>query len=225
MAHFLIIHTRYKDIQLGLYNDGKFLHAITLESKLSSKLLTTQINNVLDTGAISLTDLQFIGAHLGPAPFTTLRVALATVNGLAYATGIPLIGVNGLSAIIDNETSVHNDYTLVLLNAFCNDVYFALYEKATSTILKIGSMQAKDLIPALAEKYAGIFYIIGNGAELHKPGIEEYFGKRAHVNHEIEIASLEQIAQSAYVQFNDCGERETQLLPIYLKNQFGTAQF
>lgn len=225
MAYFLILHTRYKDVQIGIYNDYELLHATTLESKVASKLLTTEINTLLHKANITLVNLQFIGAHLGPAPFTTLRVALATANGLAYTTNLPLIGVNGLSAITDLEIPNRAEYVLVMLNAFCNDVYYALYEQATNTILMIGSMQAKELLPKIAEKYAGIFYIIGNGTGLHRLGIEECFGKRAHIDHTIEIASLEQIAQNAYTQFTNCSARETQLLPIYLKNQFGRAEF
>ncbi len=46
-------------------------------------------------------DLAFIAAHQGPAPFTTLRVCLTTVNGFAFATGMPLIGINGLQELVE----------------------------------------------------------------------------------------------------------------------------
>lgn len=223
MAYFIVLHTRYQDIQLGLFNDIELLDLVTIPSKISSKTITNSLDALLATKELKITDLAFIAAHQGPAPYTTLRVALATVNGLSYATGIPLIGVNGLTALIDMHPT-KDDYILALLNAFSGDLYYALYEKATNMIIKTGSSLAKDLIPALAEKYAGSFLVIGNGAELHQLGIQEYFGKRAHII-KIEIASLEQIGKSAFDQFQNCDALQTKLYPIYLKNQFGTASF
>lgn len=219
MTYSLTVHTRYKDIELGVYHHCDLLHSAILESKSASKLLIHTISDLLNKANIKLSDLSFIAAHQGPAPFTTLRVSLATVNGLASVSSVALVGVNGLLAAID-QYKTDTDYTLVMLNAFCNDIYYALYEKSTDTILAIGYAPAKELIVRLSEKYAGIFYIIGNGAELHMPGIEEFFGKRAKVDHTISMASLKQISASAYKQFQ-CSNTEKQLLPIYLKNQFG----
>lgn len=221
MSYYLIIHTRYKDIQLGVYHDCDLIESAVIDSKSSSKLLIHTISDLLRAAAISLNALSFIGCHQGPAPFTTIRVALATVNGLASAQKIPLVGVNGLLAALDEQSHTY-DYMLVMLNAFCNDVYYALYEKKRDTILEIGYAPARDLIIKFSEKYAGIFYIIGNGAQLHKNLLEEYFAHRGIINLDVEMASIERIAQLAFKQFN-CGDLQTQLLPIYLKNQFGTS--
>ena len=56
---------------------------------------------MLKQHALTFSGLAFIAAHQGPAPFTTLRVCLTTVNGFAFATQVPLIGVNGLKELVD----------------------------------------------------------------------------------------------------------------------------
>ena len=55
---------------------------------------------MLKNSRLTFRRFAFVAAHQGPAPFTTLRVCLTTVNGFAFATGVPLIGVNGLQELI-----------------------------------------------------------------------------------------------------------------------------
>jgi len=47
----------------------------------------------------TLDDVQLLAVGLGPGAFTGLRVGLATMQGLAFATGVPIVGVSGLDAL------------------------------------------------------------------------------------------------------------------------------
>jgi tRNA threonylcarbamoyladenosine biosynthesis protein TsaB len=217
MALFLTIHTRYKDVQLGLFNKGKLLDWTSDESKRISKNFIFLMRTLFERNKLSLSDLTFIAAHQGPAPFTTLRVSLASVNGLAFATELPLVGVNGLEVFLDEQHDPHV-VTIAILNAFCQDVYYGIYnpfDKSTS----YGYGAATTVLKTMAEQYKEAVTFIGNGVELYKPLIEEYFGTRAHIPPILpEIASLEAIGTAAFNKWQEKTERLSQLMPLYLKD-------
>lgn len=65
-------------------------HAVRLPGAL--------IDLVAGDGA-TLDDVHLLAVGLGPGAFTGLRVGLATMQGLAFATGVPIVGVSGLDAL------------------------------------------------------------------------------------------------------------------------------
>ena len=54
---------------------------------------------LLDHESVSLSEIDGYGVAVGPGSFTRLRVGIATMQGLAMATGKPLIGVSTLDAL------------------------------------------------------------------------------------------------------------------------------
>lgn len=214
MAVFLTIHARYKDVQWGLFRDDLLIDAAADESKKISKYFIDQLDRLLAKNKLEFSELSFIAAHQGPAPFTTLRVCLATVNGFAFATGIPLIGINGLEAFIEKHTSP-SQITVVLLNAFSQEVYYALHDPTANTIF-YGYAPAEAYLKEISTKYAGPITFLGNGSTLWKDSIQNLFGDRASFEPE-ELVSIETIGQKALTRWQK-KETSTQLMPVYLKN-------
>lgn len=71
--------------------------------------------------------MDFIGVNAGPAPYTSLRIVLATANGLHAASGIPLIAVDALKVFVQaHKPATVDDATVVLLNAFNQDLFYAI---------------------------------------------------------------------------------------------------
>ncbi len=99
-SYYLVLQSTYDLIEIGLGVDHTLLDQLSLNKMDANRDLILEINKLLLKHDLNLTQLSFIGTNLGPAPFTSLRVVIATVNGLAFATGIPLIGVNGLQAFV-----------------------------------------------------------------------------------------------------------------------------
>jgi len=214
---FLVVHGGYTQVIVGLSNGPQFVDTITMPHKLASRDLVLAIDTLLKNNNFTLQDLCFIAAHQGPGPFTTLRSVLATVNGLAFATQLPLIGVDGLDAFIAQEkNTVTTRYLSCILNAFCDDVYFALYDHDTHTLIK-GCESITQYIARLkdlAEKTT----LAGNAVALHRELIEKELQDQALIPENItDLATIESIAHQAYNnwQNNLCA---TQLLPLYLKD-------
>ena len=61
--------------------------------------LMPNIVTLLEQEGIAATDLQGLVVGLGPGSFTGLRIGLSVAKGLAFAQGIPLVGVPSLHAV------------------------------------------------------------------------------------------------------------------------------
>lgn len=214
MALFLAVHARYKDAQLGLFKGENLIELAADESKKISRNFIVLVDEMLKKNGLAFSDLTFIAAHQGPAPFTTLRVCITTVNGFAFATGIPLIGINGLQELVESNKQ-KDGITVALLNAFGQEIYYGIddpFNKSTT----FGYAPAEIFIKELAQRYQTPLTFVGNGLELYGDAIKLSLGNRAHFL-STDIVSLETIARSALGKWQR-DETHQQLMPIYLKD-------
>lgn len=213
MALFLAVHARYKDVQLGLFKNGNLIESASDESKKISKNFLILLEGMLKNSRHTFEDLAFVAAHQGPAPFTTLRVCLTTVNGLAFATGVPLIGVNGLQELVVQHKRA-DSVTVALLNAFSQEVYYGIddpFKQSTS----FGYAPAEPFLKELSERFTDNIAFVGNGLDLYDQVIKQSFGDRARLVSS-DIVSLEAVAGKA-LELWKTKETVHQLMPIYLK--------
>ena len=197
---------------LGLYHQDTS-HFYTVDKKQVSALLITTIHDILREHATKITDLQFIGAHAGPAPFTTLRSALATVNGIAFTTHIPLVAVNGLDAFC-----TQNQEVTLILNAFCEDIYYGYYDKHTDRVEK-RCVHIEDFLKHDISNMPSTF--VGNGTQLFEAQLRAAFGARIHIPTESPLEpSTECIAEHAHLLWQQ-GQSTDQIIPEYMK-QYST---
>ena len=61
--------------------------------------LPGDLMSLLDNARLALTDIDLYAVTTGPGSFTGLRIGIATMQGLAFAAGKPLIGVSGFDAL------------------------------------------------------------------------------------------------------------------------------
>lgn len=237
---YLILQSTYTMTGIALCDKGHIIDEIWIDNKVSSKLLIPETNQLLqkhnvfmhasyfDKLSMSEThsnksfsqaepsqSLHFIGAYQGPAPFTSLRTVIATSNGIAFACGIPLVGINGLEVLV-RETQAQTNMVIALLNAFCDDVYYAVYDKQENTIVT-GCLHIDECLQLLQEKIQNNFTAVGNGVLLHQEKLKQAFGLRIIIPEIFqEFATLEGVAAQAYKDF--CrGNSHQQLMPLYLK--------
>lgn len=64
-----------------------------------SERLLPAVDRMLHDAGVTLRDLAGLAVAIGPGSFTGLRIGLSTVKGLAYASGLPVVGVPSLEAL------------------------------------------------------------------------------------------------------------------------------
>lgn len=221
MSIFISIQHTYQGIEAALFDKYHLLGAITDDKKRASKTIIGLLNELLSAHQLQIRDLAFLAVNQGPGPFTTLRVVIASVNGLSFAIKKPLIGIDGLDALIQENQSEQHPITLALLNAFTNDVYFALHDR-TCAIYEKGCKNITQLLLELHERFSDTsFYLVGNGCLMHEQEIRAILGSRVESAQPLpENCSIRQIGIMGYEQWQKRAGISYQLSPLYLKTHF-----
>lgn len=212
----LILQATYHTIEYGLYQNTTCLFKDAVIKTQASSLLMLKLKELIDSNNLSWNSLAFIGINQGPAPFTTLRALIATVNGISFATNVPLVGIDGLVSFATEQAEKH--VTVVLLNAFAKDVYYALKDGDT---IKTGWANGICYLQQLRHEYGNdIITFAGNGAELFKDEIVNLFGQSAQFHEPIpEFVTLETVAHDCLQKFKTNADLTQHLTPLYLKTQ------
>lgn len=100
----------------------------TCERTLSARLMP-EIDRLLTQAALSMDAIDLFSCTIGPGSFTGVRAGVATVQGLALATGKPCIGYSTLAQLAMNfPMSSHP--VCSMLDARKNEVYAALFDNS-----------------------------------------------------------------------------------------------
>ena len=86
-------------LTLGSRIAGEYL--LELDKTLTNRLLSA-VDLLMSGAGMTVADLDALGVALGPGAFTGVRVGVATVKGLALATGKPVVGFSSLAMLAMN---------------------------------------------------------------------------------------------------------------------------
>lgn len=105
--------------------------------RAASESLLELVDAVLADGQTSLAEVDLLATSVGPGMFTGVRIAIATLHGLALAQGCPVVGVDTLAAVALGaarafETGVRGLEIAVLMDARREEVYTGAYRFAAS---------------------------------------------------------------------------------------------
>jgi tRNA threonylcarbamoyladenosine biosynthesis protein TsaB len=106
--------------------------AVVAESALScnrslSARLVPEIDHLLELAGLGIADIDLFAASTGPGSFTGVRCGVATIQGLALATGKTCVGFSSL-AVLSMNFSLASHPVCALLDARKNEVYAGLYD-------------------------------------------------------------------------------------------------
>lgn len=219
---FLSLQGSYKQLQIALYHGTTCIDTVLEETSRASSMLIPCIQNILKKHQYLLTDLSFIAVDAGPGAFTSLRVTIASVNGLAYAKKIPLIAVDGLDALAMQTKQQRVTFGLycILLNAFNQEVFFGIYDQNFKPVLAKGYKNIDELLTLISElNIKEPLLFSGNGTTLFKQKIEAHLGVQVQFVG-IEVAGVGVIAMQA-LEFWNKGIEEPcyKITPKYMKLQ------
>jgi tRNA threonylcarbamoyladenosine biosynthesis protein TsaB len=175
MALILNLETSTRICSVALAQDGELLGCKeSHEDKSHASLLAVFIKNILDENAKVIPDLDAVAVSKGPGSYTGLRIGVSTAKGLAYASGIPLIGVDTLSSMARGIIFGHhpgneslpedgNFYLCPMIDARRMEVYTATFHPSGKMIEPISAkIIQKDSFKDMLEQNRMVFF--GNGA-------------------------------------------------------------
>ena len=140
--------------------------------------LPRELMELLDQSGIALADVDVFAVATGPGSFTGLRIGIATMQGLAFAGGKPLVGISGFEALARiGETQAAGCRIATWVDAWRGEVYAATYEDGREVDAPIVA-RPEDVLATFAPT-AALF--IGDGARAYEDTIRTTLGGRARV--------------------------------------------
>ncbi len=101
--NLLIIDTSCDSLTLALKKGDELFKYKSLESRKGhSAFLLVGINELLQKAQLTLSDIDYFGAVVGPGSFTGVRVGVATVNAFSYATNKEVVSVTSFEPFAYN---------------------------------------------------------------------------------------------------------------------------
>jgi len=189
--------------------------SVALLGSAAETLLPT-VDRLLDRAGVALGDLEAFAISIGPGSFTSLRVGIATVKGLAFESDLPIAPVSTLAALA-RAADPTDRLVVSMLDARRGEVYAAAYAGASrrEVVLPEGVYTPE----ALCARIRPPCVLVGEGAALCGEAIAAALGEgvallrppegNAHARH-VGAVGAEQLARGSWV-------RAAQLAPHYLR--------
>ena len=212
----LAIDTSSEYCSAALWCDGEIDARETRAGRRHSELVLGMVDELLGGRGLRVKALDGVAFGAGPGSFTGLRIACGVTQGLAFAAGIPVVGVGTLLAMAE---AAQAERIVCCLDARMHEVYHAAYEKSDG---KWNVVHAPGLCaPAAAPELPGrAWFGGGNGFAAYRDALmQRYDGKLSVVDAELHPRAQE-IARLAIPQFErGMGIDATLAAPLYIRDK------
>ena len=163
--------TSTRRYSLAVLKNGKLAaQQSVLLKKLLSDSIVPSIEKILKKAKVSLNALDGFAIGLGPGSFTSLRIGLSTVKGLAFATRKPVVGISSLDVLAAGAFNTKFDHVCVLTDAKRSMVYGGLYGTKNGLLQKTADYLLCP-VGELLKKIRKPTIFTGDGIELFRSDI------------------------------------------------------
>lgn len=177
--HLLALDTATKSCSVAII-DGKTILAeqTIITRQTHAKHVMGMIHATIELSGLAFSDLEGFAVSRGPGSFTGLRIGIATVKGLATASGKPMVGVSTLDALAMQSITC-SSLICSLLDARRGEVYCSRYRYEKGVLVK--EMDESLLTPEKAiQGIKGACVFMGNGSVVYRDLLVDALGEMAH---------------------------------------------
>jgi tRNA threonylcarbamoyladenosine biosynthesis protein TsaB len=155
---FAAVETSTEWCSVALFRDGGIACIERRAANRHSEMVLPMLHALLKNAGLGAAQLDAVAFGAGPGSFTGLRIACGVAQGLAYARGLPVLGVSTLEALAEESGAPR---VAACLDARMREVYYAALEKRDGCWREVVPAQclAPEKIPALDPGWLGC----GNG--------------------------------------------------------------
>jgi tRNA threonylcarbamoyladenosine biosynthesis protein TsaB len=165
---FAAIETSTEWCSVAVWRDGEIAGLERRAGQRHSELALPMLETLLGKDKL---DAVAFGA--GPGAFTGLRIACALAQGLAFARGLPVLGISTLEALAQESAAAR---VVACIDARMREVYYAALEKRAGHWHEV--IAAQCIAPQAAPQPPGDGWVgCGNGFDVYK----EFLSSRVSV--------------------------------------------
>jgi tRNA threonylcarbamoyladenosine biosynthesis protein TsaB len=211
----LALDTSTEFLSLALQvNDKIFTHFEQAGNAASERILP-QIQALLDSANIKLTDLDGIAFGAGPGAFTGVRIACGVAQGLGFGANLPVVGVNTLLALA--EASGENQ-VIACLDARMGEIYHAAFERKNGEWIELSATKVckPEAVSLLVCRAAGV----GSGWAIYGEILSKIYGENVvKIMPEItpKAEAILQLAKPIFAAGK--AKPASEAAPIYIRNR------
>jgi tRNA threonylcarbamoyladenosine biosynthesis protein TsaB len=183
------VDTATPTASVALIEDGElaaeeiYPPSATAKSANHAEIILPLVDAVLSRRGITLSELSGLALSIGPGSFTGLRIGLSTIQGLAYGSAIPVVGVSTLLANA-SRASEWEGLICSLLDARKKEVYASLFRKSGSKLNRLTEdfvAPAQSMIEAVQRVGASAACLfVGDGCKVYRRLLSDTLGIQAH---------------------------------------------
>ena len=215
--NLLAIETATETVSVALDLNGEVLERYQHAPRQHAELLLPWVEQILAEADISFASLDAIAFSRGPGSFTSLRIGIGVVQGLAWASDLPVVPVSSLAATAQTAFNEGINSALVALDARMNEVFTGTFEANSNGIM----------IPVCEEKVCGPEHVIvPAGSETYGIGIgfdryealDSLSGQLAGIRSDVwpKASSVLKLAQDWLLSHEALPAEQAQ--PVYLRD-------
>ena len=232
----LALDTATENLSVALYADGQLCLRESRPVRGHGEWLLPMVDEVLAEAGVVLGALDAIAVGRGPGAFTGVRIAVSVAQGLAFATGLPIVGVSDLAALAlgaAQATVAAGETPAPLMFLSCLDarlggLYAAAFRLPAGTVALADPRHYLNPVEALVTPAAlelpgeEPILVAGHGWKVG-PELPQRIGARLLAAYPDLLPSAGAIAQlAAHLLPAGHGVAPEQLAPVYLRDDVAT---
>ncbi len=141
---------------VALWLDGELVGIEERVGQGHSERVLPMLEMLLKMKSIDASHLDAVAFGSGPGSFTGLRIACGVAQGLAFARGLPAIGVSTLESLAEESGAAR---VIACIDARMHEVYYAALERVGAE----SGGRWREMIPALCAAPSGLPMPPGEG--------------------------------------------------------------
>ncbi|TVP84888.1 MAG: tRNA (adenosine(37)-N6)-threonylcarbamoyltransferase complex dimerization subunit type 1 TsaB [Thioalkalivibrio sp.] len=139
------------------------------------ELVLEQVQRLLAEAGLAPAQLDAVAVGRGPGAFTGVRLGLGVAQGLAFATGIPVVPVSTLAALAQQGADRGAREVLAVLDARMREVYWSLLHAGPDGLVTAAAESLSAPQGVRVDWGAGPRLALGSGLSAH-PELVRWLG-------------------------------------------------
>ncbi len=124
----LAVESAFEACSVALIVDGEVTERRETAPRSHARCLLPFVRDLLGEADLALAELDAVAFTRGPGSFTSLRIGIGVVQGLAWGAGLPVLPVSSLQVTAQGVISAGHARVCVAMDARMDEVYTACFE-------------------------------------------------------------------------------------------------
>lgn len=214
----LAIETASEACSVALSTGGEVRERFDLAPRRHAELLLPWISELLTECGVELKELDALVFSRGPGSFTSLRIGIGVVQGLAWGSGVPVVPVSSLQTVAQAAAALGVRKAIVAMDARMNEVFHACFDMGENGLMIAAGKEAVSDPAFLKLADPAAWSGVGNGFERY-PALAELSVQLGSVLPDIwpRAAFMIPLAEAWLVDNEALAPHQAQ--PVYIRDQ------